>query len=384
MAARKAIRILLVAPLFPPRTGGVPTLYHHLCGSLPPGSVVVLAGAAEGDAAFDRAQAYPIHRIRRFAEVDLVSLPRILGEAWRIHRLARAAGATHIVIGHVNQCLAGWLLLPFWGSRLVLYAHGEEIAHSFGGRVLRLAKRLFLARVRRVVSVSRFTAGELAAWGVAPSAIRVIPNAVDTERFHPAPPDPELAARWGLSGKRVILTLARLERRKGHDTVIRALPEIARKVPDVHYLVCGGGEDRDYLEELAQRLGVTDRVTFSGEVAEEALCRAYNLADVFVMPNRRLENGVNEGFGIVFLEAGACGKPVVGGRAGGVPDAIRDGETGLLVDGERPEEVAAAVIRILGDPELARAMGEKGRAFAASMGYEGLAAALVEFLETGT
>jgi phosphatidylinositol alpha-1,6-mannosyltransferase len=380
VADREAVRILLVAPLFPPRTGGVPTLYHHICRSLPPGAVVVLAGAVEGDAEFDRAQPYPIHRVPGFAEVDPASLPRIAAEAWRIHRLARRAGATHVVIGHVNQCLTGWLLLPFWGPRLVLYTHGEEIAHSFGGRMLEWAKRRFLRRVRRVVAVSRFTAGELEAWGVAPSAIRVIPNAVDVAGFRPEPPDTDLAARWGLTEKRVVLTLARLEARKGQDTVLRALPEIAGKVPDVHYLVCGTGEDLERLEALARDLGVAERVTFSGAVAEEALCKVYNLADVFVMPNRRLGNGVNEGFGIVFLEAGACGVPVVGGRAGGVPDAIRDGETGLLVDGERPDEVAAAVVRLLTDRALARAMGEKGRAFARSMSYERLVAALLEFL----
>lgn len=374
------MKLFLVAPFFPPLTGGVPTLYHNICLNLPQGSVAVLARACEGAADFDRNQPFPVYRWLRFAEIDLRSIPAIVREAVGILRLARRERATHIWLGNINQCLAAMLLMPFTARGVFLYAHGEEIAHDYGGRLYRWCKARFLAQVPQVVAVSGFTRDQLVARGVPPERIRVIPNAVDTERFVPAGKDPLLVEKWGLAGKKVILTLARMELRKGHDQVIRGLPEILRRVPQAHYLICGTGEEEARLRKMASEMDLTPHVTFGGPVPEADLVKVYNLADVFVMPNRRLDNGVNEGFGIVFLEAGACGIPVVGGRDGGVPDAIRDGETGFLVDGGCTGEIAEAVCRLLTDKGLAESMGKRGREQAVSMNYGRLTEMLCGFV----
>jgi phosphatidylinositol alpha-1,6-mannosyltransferase len=372
--------MLLMAPVFRPRTGGVPTLYHHLCLNMAPGSVVVLAPRAPGAEVFDRAVPYPVRRRARFVEIGAGALPGVILEAWAVNRLAKAEGVTHLCFGHVNQCLTALLLMPWWRARMSLYAHGEEIAADMGGRLLPPLKNRFLRRVRRVIAVSRNTVRLLEERGVDPAAIRVIPNGVELKHFTPGEKDPELVGRWGLQGRTVLLTLARLERRKGHDTVIRALPEVLRAVPDAHYLIGGEGEERARLEALVAETGVADRVTFLGAVAEADLCRVYNLADVFVMPNRELDNGDTEGFGIVFLEAGACAKPVIGGRAGGVPDAVADGETGLLVDGNDPDAFAVAAVRLLTDPALRKDMGAAGRRLAETHTYARVAQAVTEFL----
>jgi len=157
------------------------------------------------------------------------------------------------------------------------------------------------------------------------------------------------------------VTVARLEKHKGIDTVLEALPTIAERAPDVRYAVAGGGPERESLERLAHKLGVADRVRFLGQVSERDLPALYNLATVYVGASRRGERIGVEGFGIALVEASACGVPVVGGNSGGVPDAVRDGETGFLVPPEEPAAVVEAVCRLLDDPALARRLGAAGR-----------------------
>jgi len=142
--------------------------------------------------------------------------------------------------------------------------------------------------------------------------------------------------------------------------VIQALPLIMKKFPNVRYLIVGIGEELAALQQLAKDCGVQDHIVFVGQVADEERAAYYAACDVFIMPNRQLGADI-EGFGMVFLEAGAAGKPVIGGKSGGTGEAIREGITGLRVDGEDVEAIAAAVVELLTDSERARIMGEQGR-----------------------
>jgi phosphatidylinositol alpha-1,6-mannosyltransferase len=178
--------------------------------------------------------------------------------------------------------------------------------------------------------------------GIDPTAVR--------ERF--ALPD---------GGTRWLVTVARLQEHKGMDTVIRALPAILARAPDVRYAVAGTGPDRERLERLVQELGLGDRVRFLGGVGDQDLPAFYNLASVYVGASRRAGRLGVEGFGISLVEASACGLPVVAGNSGGIPDAVRDGETGFLVPPEDPAALAAAVSRLLADTELARRVAAAGR-----------------------
>ena len=153
--------------------------------------------------------------------------------------------------------------------------------------------------------------------------------------------------------------LFRSSRRKGFDNVIRALPIILAREPQAHYVLGGIGGDEGYLKGLVAELKVESHVTFLGKVADEDLPYWYNLCDVFIMPNRKVGDDT-EGFGMVFIEANACGRPAIAGLAGGTGDAVIDGETGLRVDGESLHSISEGICRVLGDPQFAKMLGDNG------------------------
>jgi phosphatidylinositol alpha-1,6-mannosyltransferase len=160
----------------------------------------------------------------------------------------------------------------------------------------------------------------------------------------------------------VILTVGNLVERKGHDMVIRSLPAVCQRVPEATYLIVGTGPFKERLDELAAELGVRDRVIFAGRVPDDELPDLYAMCDVFAMPSRTLLASHDvEGFGLVYLEAGACAKPVVAGRSGGIEDAVVDGFTGLVVDPSDVRDIGQALIRLLTDSELRGRLGQQGR-----------------------
>ncbi len=219
-----------------------------------------------------------------------------------------------------------------------------------------------LQQARRVVAVSNYT-HDIVKTRLPVQTVEIIPNVVDITRFTPAEPPriPEPPYRLLTVGR-----LAAAERYKGHDRVIRNLGAIIRRVTfPVEYWIVGDGDDRSRLENLAQECGVADKVRFWGRVPDDQLVALYQACDVFVMPSvveRRPDGSwAGEGFGIVYLEASACGKPVVAGNAGGAVDAVEDGVTGYCIDPTSDEALVCAVSRLLSDPELARRMGMAGR-----------------------
>jgi phosphatidylinositol alpha-1,6-mannosyltransferase len=217
-------------------------------------------------------------------------------------------------------------------------------------------------RADAVLANSDFTRETLVSLlGVDPERIVVVYPTVDENRFRPGLPGQELRAEIGITeGQRLILSVGRLQRRKGFDSVIRALPLLREQRVDAHYAVIGIGADSEYLQRLAAELGVSDRVHLLGHVSYEDLPRWYAACDVFAMPNRDID-GDTEGFGLVFLEAASAGKPAVAGAAGGTGAAVVGGVTGLRVDGEQLPEVTRALARLLSQPEEAERMGLNGR-----------------------
>ena len=345
---------------FPPAIGGIQKLTHGLCRGLVEAGqpVQVLATSQPGDEAFDATSGVPTTRCHGGGRV-LTAIT--LGRALR--RLAANGGEEDVVIatkwspeGHAYLMLGTGRRTP-----MILMGYGREFRPEPGRRVRGLAQRMVVRTAAGAIVISRYTKAQMAAAGVPEHRIRVVPPAIDPDELSP-PPDLERARQeLGWPEAPTLLTIARLVRRKGIDTVIEALARISRAVPEVEYVVVGDGPDKTRLVELGRQLGVEPRVHFLGGVSEQQKAACLHLCDLFVMPSRDLPSEPPEGFGIVYLEANVCGKPVIAARTGGVEDAVEDGVNGVLVEPDRPDQVADAAVRMLADPGLAAGLGSRGR-----------------------
>lgn len=372
-ARRSAMRLLLVTQDFPPAVGGIQTYSKALADRF--ANAVdhfgVLAPQQRGAAAIDAQLGYPVFRIpvpsdaMRYALLPYLSYVCWKG-GFRVAFLAQWYSGAASAVAKRLGLLEGVYAAAHGQELLRVPSEGRALGHAY----VRHRQRV-LPTLDGFFPVSRYTASLLEGLAVPPSKIHVVYNGTDVARFALTAEERARLASWrlerGLGSGPLLLTAARLVRRKGVDAVLSALPAIARKVPGVHYAVVGGGPERDNLERLARELGVRDRVSFLGKIPDRDVVMAYNACDVFVMP-ARFEHPSVEGFGLVFREANACGKPVVGTRTGGIADAIEDGRTGLLVEPDAIEALTQAVLRLLEDPAYATKLGEQGRTLVTESG----------------
>jgi phosphatidyl-myo-inositol dimannoside synthase len=357
-------RTLLVTNDFPPRPGGIQQFVHNLATRQPAGSLVVYASRwprrdPEPVAKFDAEQ--PFEVIREDTTMLLPS-PAV---ARRAAELARSYRCDTVWFGAAAPLglLAAGLRRRAGVARAVAQTHG----HEAGWAALPVARGM-LRRVGDGVDVVTYL-GDYFRHRLEPvlggrCELRRLAPGVDIQAYHPGVDGAEVRRRHQLADRPVVVCVSRLVPRKGQDTLIRALPAILRRVPDAVLLVVGGGPYRDRLHRLVRQAGVADSVRFTGSVPWSELPAHYAAGDVYAMPCRTRLGGLDvEGFGIVYLEASASGLPVVAGDSGGAPDAVRDGETGYVVDGRAPAAVADRVATLLADRDLARRLGAAGRAW---------------------
>jgi len=335
-------------------------MMEEICVALGPAKVCCLTGVPEARAISPRLTSIRVYRrpgvFTRNRFIFALNLARLFSEI-AVRGRPRVVQLATCNEGYLGLFLQRWFKLPF-----VVYAHGNEILAALDSDWD--SPRLALQNAACVLANSRFTAGLVEKAGVAPEAIEIIPLGCDIERFRPRKSNPQL--RRKVLGDRtagpVILTVGGLVERKGHDMIIRSLPMICRRLPDVTYLIVGTGPFKERLSELASELGVRDRIIFADRVSDDELPDFYALCDVFAMPSRaNLAFHDVEGFGLVFLEAGACAKPVIAGRSGGIEDAVVDGLTGLVVDPSDVQGIGQALIRLLTDSALRERLGQQGR-----------------------
>jgi phosphatidylinositol alpha-1,6-mannosyltransferase len=320
----------------------------------------VYAPAWPGAAGFDAAEPFAVTRHPTSLMLPVPSVAR------RAAALIRRDGCDTVLFGAAAPLgLLGPALRRAGARRLVAITHGHEAGWAALPAARSLLRRIGDS-VDTVTYLGEYTRARLAR-ALSPAAaarLRRLAPGVDTSLFRPGAGGAAIRARLGLGARPVVLCVSRLVARKGQDTLIRAWPRVLAAVPGAVLLLAGGGPYGGDLRRLAGRLGVAGSVIFAGAVPQAELPAFYDAATVFAMPCRTRRGGLDvEGLGIVYLEASASGLPVIGGDSGNAPDAIRDGETGYVVHGDRPGEVAERLLRLLTDPAWAAAMGDKGRAW---------------------
>jgi phosphatidylinositol alpha-1,6-mannosyltransferase len=355
-------KLLVLSELFLPTKGGTAVwaaeVYRRLGGK----EIHIVTADVPGAAEIDAIHSNTVHRL------NLKRVPWLKPESLTMYAkffyksltlaLTHRFDAIH-AFRALPEGLVAWAVARLTFRPVVIYAHGEELT-TWGKGGKYKAMRFALRHADTVIANSEFTRQELLNMGVLAERIVLINPGVDVERFRPGLPCDDLKRHIGLThGEKLILSVGRLSRRKGFDMVVRSLPQLAHQGIAVRYALIGIGEDHDYLINLARELGVSDRVHLLGHVSQEDLPRWYNACDVFAMPNREID-GDNEGFGMVFIEAAACGKPVIAGSAGGTGSAVIDAVTGYRVDGAIGERILESIHKLLANDALLLAMGTAG------------------------
>lgn len=360
----RALPLLMITELFLPTKGGTAVSFDDDFRRLGGKSVHIVTRAVPGSAEFDTDHPNSVHRLvlERHPWMRPESALIYTRLLLRSLRLAFTNRFAAVLAGRaLPEGIVAWLVGRLRGCKVLIYAHGEELTGWGRGQKFR-AMCFALRHADHVLANSDFTRDTLISLiGVRPERIVMTYPTVDAERYRPGLPFDDLRAGIGLTATQpLVLSVGRLQRRKGFDQVIRALPALVRRGFDVHYAIVGIGDDWDHLQSLAREHGVSDRLHLLGHVEPADLPRWYNACELFAMPNRDIA-GDTEGFGLVFMEANACGKPVIAGRAGGTGSAVEDGRNGLRVDGEDVGAVEAGIAALLSDPIDARRMGDYGR-----------------------
>ena len=273
-------------------------------------------------------------------------------------------------------------------SKMIVVAHGLEITRLNSKRELR-AIRSVVESCDLILSVSRFTRDEIInrLSDINTSHVKFLPNGVDVERFYPCEVDDLFYKKYSLrQDSDLILTLARIIKRKAHDDVIKALPDIINDFPKAHYVIAGPHRKKDsYLESLkilVKELSLENNVTFIDFIPDEDLKKIYSASKVYIMPSKTLHNeGDSEGFGITFLEANACGCPAIGSYDGGIPDAVENEVNGLLVQSGSSNEIAKAIKKMFSDEDYRLSLAKKGIArVEESFTWKKLSAQMIDML----
>jgi phosphatidylinositol alpha-1,6-mannosyltransferase len=354
---------------FPPMKGGIGTYIQSRCRQPPKDGLRVLAADCGGGREWDETSGLDTRRFPyRHGQSILLRARQAL---WSTAALRDELRRDHYRLVTAN------IIWPFgWAAslrkkrdhRVAVFCYGAELLRASLSGPTRWVYRQAMRSVDRYIAVSNMTANILLSQGWDRKRIRVIPPTIDRSSYHPGLDGSSLRTRWTQGGRLgpVLLTVCRLDDRgKGIDTMLRSLLLLRKQFPEILHVFVGGGQLRGDYERQVSDLGLNRNVIFAGRVADGELPSCYAACDVFVLASRLIpEAGYYEGYGIVYQEAMACGKPVVVSREAGFRDYVIDGDTGLLVDPNRPEEIARACADLLADPAASARMGRRGALFA--------------------
>ena len=353
-------KVLLVTNDLGPRAGGIETFVLGLIEGLPKDSLIIYTSSQKGDKAFDAQllEKFGAVVIRDRAKM-LLPTPRITRKAVKILKQQQiknvwfgAAAPLALMAGKLRSAGA---------SNIVALTHGHEVWWAKIPILKSLLKKI-IKDVDHLGYLGDFTKGEIAKISNQPQKFLQIAPGIDTQHFAPKSARGDFIEKYRLDGRRVIVSVGRLVHRKGQDELVKAMPKILEQFPDAILLFVGEGPIKQMLFNSAKQLGVLPKVVFAGRVSHHDLPDYICLGEIFAMPVRSRFSGLEvEGLGIVYLEASACGLPVIVGNSGGAVDAVLDKKTGLLVDGTKSDQIADAICELLANPERAKQMGAAGR-----------------------
>jgi phosphatidylinositol alpha-1,6-mannosyltransferase len=354
------MNIIVHSSDFPPCPGGIAIFVEKICDQLASRghNVKVLTERRQsGDKNHDALRPYSVYRYclpaRMSSKVIVKKLLYLILKHKADVVLQGLFSSTH---GLGSVAGSKLLRVPY-----TILVHGFDIQGSFAGsKIDKWGSRLLLNNATLIIANSQVTKNKIEHLGYNPNKIIIVNPGVDPQIFNTKIDFSTVSKKYNLNGRKVILTVSRLVAKKNHVAVLRALTQVVSKVPNVLYLIIGKGEEEVSIKKMVKDLNLTDNVVFVGYVEPENTPPYFAACDVFVMPSKTA--GIDyESFGIVYAEANACGKPVIGGKSGGVKDAVIDGLTGLLVDPANIDEIANIIIRLLTDDEYAHKLGVNGR-----------------------
>ena len=363
--------ILLITIEFPPETGGIENYTYNLIKRIP--NSIVLAPNVPNADKFDNKQDFKIIRKKilyhrqhwlfknRFYANSigyLITSIALIWHSWHIIKDEKPdliLCSDSIPVGIVIGLLYKINKIPY-----IVFSYAKDVLFLQQMPFMKTLLGITFTNSAKVIVISEFTRKLIMDLKTKKSNTSKINPCVDSNFFKPMNVS-NLKEQYGLSDKKIILTVARLDEMKGNDMVLRSMPEVLKKTPNLMYLIAGNGQNKNQLEKLTSELNLDDHVRFVGYISDEELPIYYNLCDVFIMPSRNVKRDP-EGFGIVYVEASACEKPVIGSRMGGIPDAVIDGVTGILVDPLNTKDISNAIIELLSNEKKAEEMGKAGRA----------------------
>ena len=354
--------VLLVTNDFGPRAGGIETFVMGLLERVPKGEVIVYTSHQSSTGEYDRRwrDDYGVEVVRDKSSI-LLPTPRVIRN---LQKLIDERNLSTVWFGAAAPLgvSARWLRRA-GAQHIVALTHGHEVWWSkvwpFSWAISEIARSVDV-----VTYLGDFTHQAIARRFKDKNKLTKIAPGIDTEHFRPLD-GRELREKYGIADRATIVSVGRLVHRKGQDRLVEAMPLVLKEIPEAHLVFIGEGPHRKRLDELVKKFKLENHVTFIGRIQYSDLPRHFSLGDIFAMPSRSRLFGLEvEGLGIVYLEASACGLPVVGGNSGGAPDTVKEGITGFVVDGNKLPEIADRIITLLKDDELRNQMGNAGRSWA--------------------
>ncbi|AUC89112.1 glycosyltransferase family 4 protein [Alteromonas sp. MB-3u-76] len=369
---------LVFSEVFPPMHGGSGRWLWEVYSRQDADKYVVVAGSAEGDALFDNKAELNIHRISfdytSWSDWALFSLGGLIFYTKLFLKLRKIIKQYNVTAIHCGRCIpegfVAMLFKLFKGIPYYCYIHGEDIENSATSRSMTAMLRPVLKRADLLICNSKNSHRLLLEhWDVQKDKCCIVNPGANTSAFVPAPRCEFTREKLGWTDRFVLVTVSRLEERKGHDMMVKAMADIVKSVPNALYAIIGSGPRIEYLKQLTHELNLHDNIRFMPNVSDEDMVACYQQADIFVLPNRDVGRNI-EGFGIVMIEAQACGIPVIGGMSGGTPETLVHGKTGFSVTCSTPDELVEHVVLLAHDNEKREKMGLCARKHAEQFDWE--------------